>query len=102
MPGPVHTAIQDKLRGELHPQKLEVRNDSSLHAHHHAMVVQGGGNGETHFAVTAISERFNGMLQIQRHRLVNRLLTEEFEKMGLHALSLRLYTQQEAERMQKQ
>ncbi|TIA90833.1 hypothetical protein E3P99_01369 [Wallemia hederae] len=101
MPGPVHTAIEEKLGRELSPQKLEVRNDSSLHAHHHAMVVQGGGNGETHFAVTAISDRFNGMLQIQRHRFVNRLLADEFEKMGLHALSLRLYTQEEADKMSK-
>lgn len=47
MPGPVHSAIEEKLSAELSPQKLEVRNDSSLHAHHHAMVLQGGGNGET-------------------------------------------------------
>ncbi|TIB79499.1 hypothetical protein E3Q18_00133 [Wallemia mellicola] len=111
MQGPVHSAIEEKLNEQLKPQSLEIRNDSSLHAHHHAMVIQGGGNGETHplhclltrsdFAVTAISDHFKGMLQIQRHRFVNRLLNHEFEHNGLHALSLRLYTPEEAERIKK-
>lgn len=118
MQGPVHSAIEEKLNEQLKPQSLEIRNDSSLHAHHHAMVIQGGGNGETResitpldplhclltrsdFAVTAISDHFKGMLQIQRHRFVNRLLNHEFEHNGLHALSLRLYTPEEAERIKK-
>lgn len=115
MQGPVHSAIEQKLNEQLKPQSLEIRNDSSLHAHHHAMVIQGGGNGETResitpldsllirldFAVTAISDHFKGMLQIQRHRFVNRLLNHEFEHNGLHALSLRLYTPEEAERIHK-
>ncbi|TIC37056.1 hypothetical protein E3Q09_01011 [Wallemia mellicola] len=98
MQGPVHSAIEEKLNEQLKPQSLEIRNDSSLHAHHHAMVIQGGGNGET---LTAISDHFKGMLQIQRHRFVNRLLNHEFEHNGLHALSLRLYTPEEAERIKK-
>ncbi len=55
------------------------------------MAAQGGGNGETHFFVHVISDKFQGMTQIKRHRAVNALLQGEFER-GLHALSLRTKT----------
>lgn len=58
----------------------------------------GGGGGETHFAVALVSPSFAGKTQIQRHRLVNSLLREEFDEKGLHALSLRLKTPEEWEK----
>lgn len=36
-----------------------------------------------------ISEKFNGKTPLERHRMVNQVLEEEF-KNGLHALSLKL------------
>lgn len=44
------------------------------------------------------SPDFVGKPAIARHRLVNGLLKEEFEQMGLHALSLRLKTPTEADK----
>lgn len=44
-----------------------------------------------------VSSEFAGKTQIARHRLVNSLLKDEFDNMGLHALSLRLKTPEEWE-----
>ncbi|KAL7423407.1 BolA domain UV induced protein Uvi31 [Cryptotrichosporon argae] len=54
------------------------------------------------FAVAIVSPAFVGKSQIARHRLVNGLLKDEFERMGLHALSLRLKTPDEWEREVRQ
>lgn len=45
--------------------------------------------------MTIISPSFTSLPQLKRHRLVNGLLKEEFDQMGLHALSLRLKTVEE-------
>lgn len=83
--------MRQKLEAEFGPAEINIRNDSSKHAHHAAMAAQGGGNGETHFYVEIISDKFTGIPQIKRHRAVNALLSQEFE-LGLHALSLRTKT----------
>lgn len=44
---PIEASIREKLTQHFSPSVLNVRNDSSKHAHHAAMVAQGGGNGET-------------------------------------------------------
>ncbi|GHJ86872.1 hypothetical protein NliqN6_3274 [Naganishia liquefaciens] len=97
-PGPVEISMHRKLTENLKPTYIKIQNDSSKHAHHSAMRAQGGGNGETHFTVILASPEFAGKSAIARHRLVNTLLKEEFEQMGLHALSLRLKTPTEADK----
>lgn len=57
----------------------------------------GSGTDGADFAVAIVSAAFAGKTQIQRHRLVNSLLKDEFDQ-GLHALSLRLKTPQEWEK----
>ncbi|KAL7419367.1 BolA domain UV induced protein Uvi31 [Cryptotrichosporon argae] len=98
IPGPVETSIQTKLIDAFQPTLIRISNDSSKHAHHAPMRAINGGTGETHFAVAIVSPAFVGKSQIARHRLVNGLLKDEFEHMGLHALSLRLKTPDEWER----
>ncbi|SAM79761.1 uncharacterized protein UBRO_02211 [Ustilago bromivora] len=91
-PTSMESSMRTKLEAEFGPEvEIHIRNDSSKHAHHAAMAAQGGGNGETHFYVHLISDKFKGMTQIKRHRAVNGLLEAEFER-GLHALSLRTKT----------
>lgn len=91
-PTSMESSMRTKLEAEFGPEvEIHIRNDSSKHAHHAAMAAQGGGNGETHFYVHVISDKFKGMTQIKRHRAVNGLLEAEFER-GLHALSLRTKT----------
>ena len=75
-------------------------HSSSKHAHHAAMVAQGGGSGETHFFVEIVAKAFEGKTQIARHRAINALMKDEFDQ-GLHALSLRTKTPAEYEREQE-
>jgi BolA protein len=53
------------LSNTLAPSQLEVHDDSHLHAGH-AGAASGGG----HFRVKIVSERFEGLRLVMRHRLV--------------------------------
>lgn len=48
-------------------------------------------NSETHFKLIIISSDFDSLSKVARHRLINKLLADEFHH-GLHALSLSLHT----------
>jgi BolA-like protein 1 len=58
------------------------------------------GKNETHFKLYIVSDSFNGIKLLERHRLVNNMLNEEFEN-GLHALSLTTKTQEEFDKINK-
>nr|XP_022315160.1 uncharacterized protein LOC111119363 [Crassostrea virginica] len=81
---PIEESISKKLSSKFQPQHLEVINESSKHN-----VPKGS---ETHFKVVIISDTFEGMPLIKRHRLVNEVLKEELEN-GVHALSIMAKTQ---------
>ena len=77
--------MRDKLTAAFAPERLEVINESHLHAGH-----QGGamdGTGETHFRVRIVSAAFDGMARLARHRAVNAALAGELET-GVHALAI--------------
>ncbi len=89
--GPMEMAIETKLRKAFQPERLEVINESHLHAGHHH-VASGhhstfDGSGETHFRVRIVSGRFAGMSRVARHRAVNDALAEEL-KGAVHALAI--------------
>ncbi|KWU41759.1 bola-like protein [Rhodotorula sp. JG-1b] len=94
--GPVETAIREKLTATLAPSVLEISNDSAAHRHHAPMRAVGGGSGETHFSVHVVSDKFQGLRMIARHRLVNDSLKDEFAA-GLHALSIKAKSPEEYE-----
>lgn len=56
--------IERRLRAALDPLRLEVQDDSHLHAGH-AGAREGG-----HFTVRLTSARFAGLTRVARHRLV--------------------------------
>ncbi|WP_285668333.1 BolA family protein [Brucella suis] len=85
------SSMEAKLTAAFAPEKLEVINESRLHAGHHR---DGGheddtydGAGETHFRIRIVAEAFTGMSRVQRHRAINDRLKEELES-GVHALAL--------------
>ncbi|MBN3311863.1 BOLA1 protein, partial [Atractosteus spatula] len=80
---PVESAIRAKLSRALAPAHLEVRNESHLHA-----VPPGS---ESHFRVLVVSERFEGLPLLQRHRLVNEALRDELAA-SVHALAIQAKT----------
>ena len=75
--------IQEKLSAALAPTHLEVENES-----HNHNVPKGS---ETHFKVLIVSDAFEGLNAIDRHRRVHAALADELKK-GLHALTLRALT----------
>lgn len=83
--GPLETTMRDKLTTAFAPTRLEVINESHLHAGH-----QGGamdGSGETHFRVRVVSATFGGKMRIARHRAINDVLSDELAN-GVHALAI--------------
>ncbi len=83
-------AIRERLETALSPARLEIRDDSAMHAGH-AGAASGGG----HFAVTIVSDKFNGKNMVQRHRAVY-LAVEDMMPAEIHALSIRALTPEEA------
>ncbi len=87
----IQSRIESKLSQRFAPERMEVVNESHLHAGHHH--VESGhhatfdGTGETHFRVRIVSSEFAGMSRVERHRAVNALLDDEL-KAGLHALAI--------------
>jgi len=79
------TRIENRLREQLAPTRLEIVDESSQHIGH------AGARGGGHFAVTVVSTRFEGLNPIQRHRLVYEALGE-LMKTDIHALRVRALT----------
>jgi BolA protein len=75
------TEIDSRLRAQLAPAELLVRDDSAQHAGH-AGAREGG-----HFHVAVVSERFAGMQRLARHRLVYHCLSDLMQR-GIHALAI--------------
>lgn len=75
--------LREKLMVGLRPTRLDVINESELHAGHR----NSPGTGESHFRILVVSEAFSGKSRVERHRLVNELLKDELAG-GVHALAL--------------
>jgi BolA protein len=76
--------IADKLTEAFAPARLEVVDESHLHAGHAGHRP----SGETHFRVTIVAEAFRGKSRIARHRMVNATLADELKPGGVHALAI--------------
>lgn len=77
--GPVQLTIQEKINSNLNPDHLEIINESYMHN-----VPKGS---ESHFKLVVVSEKFDGLALIKRHRLVNDILKTELAEQ-IHALTI--------------
>ena len=77
--GKVYQIIVKKLQDQFNPKHLEIINESHMHS-----VPK---DSETHFKVIVISEFFNKMSLLERHRAVQEVLKDELSS-GVHALSI--------------
>jgi BolA protein len=86
----VADTIRDKLTRHFAPTRLELADESHRHAGH------AGANpaGETHFALTIVSDAFEGVGRVARQRLVYQALADEL-RTRVHALSLTTLTPSE-------
>jgi BolA protein len=74
--------ITTRLQEHLAPDNLEVIDESHLHVGH-----AGAADGRGHFRVSIVSEHFEGLMPLARHRLVFSTL-EDMMKTDIHALSV--------------
>ena len=74
--------IHMTLQAALAPSLLHVTDDSHLHAGH-AGAASGGG----HYSVKIVSERFDGLRLVMRHRLVYDAVAEMM-RAEIHALAI--------------
>ena len=87
----VEDTIRAKLTTALRPSRLEVVDESHLHAGH-ASAPAGGGS---HFRVTIVAEDFEGAARVARQRLVYGALAEELAG-PVHALAITAIAPSEA------
>ena len=74
--------LQNALATGLQPERLEVEDDSHLHAGH------AGASEGSHFTVRIVSRRFDGLSRVARHRLVYDCLDALIGRGGIHALAI--------------
>ncbi len=79
--------LRQKLTAAFAPIHLDITDNSALHAGHAGHRPE----GETHFAIVMVSEKFHGLTRVQRHQYVYKILASELNA-GLHALELDLKT----------
>lgn len=87
----IRESLERKISDGLRPERLEIIDESHLHAGH----AGARPGGDSHFKVLIVAGDFAGKSRVERQRLVNGLLAEEFAA-GLHALSLTTLTPEEA------
>jgi BolA protein len=72
-----------KLTEAFRPQSLEVVDESHQHEGH----LGHRPGGQTHFRIYIVSDSFKGKTRLERHRLINGILSGELAG-GIHALAI--------------
>jgi len=83
-------SIEQQL-ASLEPSRLEIADDSALHAGH-----EGAKGGGGHYRLTIVSPQFAGKSTVARHRMIYAALGPMM-KTQIHALAIRAYAPGEAE-----
>jgi len=89
MPEGTVERLRQRLQA-LHPLLLQVEDDSAGHAGH-----DGAKSGGGHYNLRLVSDRFEGLPRLARHRLVYDSLADLMQR-EVHALSMVLQTPVEA------
>ncbi len=75
--------ITQKLTEAFTPQSLKVEDESQKHEGH----AGSRPGGQTHYRVYIVSQAFKGKTRLERHRMINGILSDELAG-GIHALAL--------------
>ena len=75
--------ISKKLTEAFVPQSLNVVDESQQHEGHAGHRP----GGQTHFRLYIVSDAFKGKTRIDRHRMINQILSDELKE-GVHALAI--------------
>jgi sulfur transfer protein SufE/stress-induced morphogen len=83
--GPMYTTILNTLITSLNPTSIQLVDDSHKHAGH-AGSKGWGEDGESHFSLLIVSDKFDGLNLVKRHKLIYGLLGDVMPK--IHALAI--------------
>ena len=78
--------IENKIKQQLDTTFIEVLDESYMHS--------AGADAQSHFKVTVVSDTFNDLLPLARHRIINKILQEQLNGQ-IHALALHTLTGEE-------
>jgi BolA protein len=81
--------IEQKLQHALNPESLDVVDDSHKHAGH-----AGAKGGAGHFDITIVSDKFEGVDSLSRHRMIYQALDDMMPR-EIHALMIKALTPDE-------
>ena len=79
----VRDTITNKLRDAFAPESINVVDESHLHQGHAGHRP----GGQSHFRVYIVSQAFSGKSRIDRHRMINQVLSDDLAG-GIHALAI--------------
>ena len=82
--GPVYNALLSRLTERLAPSLLVIENESHRH--------KSRGEAESHFKVLVVSAAFENVAVIDRHRLVNKAVSDGAGVLPCHALAIKALT----------
>ena len=81
--------IRQYLQERLDPQELLIKDQSQLHIGH-----EGARDGKGHFDLVLVSQAFEGLNRVQRHRMVYDALSDLLES-DIHALRISAFAPSE-------
>ena len=81
--------IRQYLQERLDPQELLIKDQSQLHIGH-----EGAREGKGHFDLVLVSQAFEGLNRVQRHRMVYDALSDLLES-DIHALRISAFAPSE-------
>ena len=90
MSGDREKLIRDRLTDRFSPTELRIKDQSHLHAGH-----AGAADGRGHFDVRIVSESFDGMSRLERHRSIYQALDDLLQS-DIHALRINALTPADA------
>ncbi|MDU7785951.1 MULTISPECIES: BolA family protein [Aggregatibacter] len=78
--------LETRLSLEFRPHFMAIENESHMHS--------SGRGDSSHFKVVIVSDVFEGLNKVTRHRKIYQFLAQDLQN-GIHALALHLYTKEE-------
>lgn len=82
--------IKKILQEKISASRVEITDQSHLHAGHSEAKASGGG----HYSILVVAELFKGKTTLERHRMIYQALSEEL-KTSIHALAIKAYSPKE-------
>ena len=92
----IQTEIEGLVRNEFEPVYFELVNESDMHS--------GPPGRESHFKLTLVTNKFEGLSRVSRSREVYKVLGDLLgtkSNSKVHALALHLYTEAEWDKLKK-